>query len=156
MELDIFQKTDMDGQAKAKKYLNKIFNERGYDLEYEQHYQDKGGIDIFMIAKKNDKIVRKYAVEAKDRSFHVEKYEDLIIEKDKYNKLIEESKKGYYPIYLNTFTNGCAIWNLLKCIIYDMGEIECKRKTLLNLPKEKLHKYGVKKSEAEIIIIDNK
>ena len=66
--MDIFDSTDMHGQSRILPTLKAVFS--GCPLQIEQHYEDKGGVDMYITATtKNNKEVW-YAIECKDRKMH--------------------------------------------------------------------------------------
>lgn len=118
MESELFHTADYAGQEKVVKILENVFS--GCSLNIEQHYDDYD-LDIYMTATTKNNIVHKYVYECKDReyphtAFKTGKNAGWMISPYKYNKLLEASKRGYKPIYFNTFSDNtfCA-WNILDC-----------------------------------------
>ena len=84
------------------------------NLEYGEPENEKLSYDCFIIYKG-----KKYLVELKDRDPKYEQYDDLILEQDKYNRIMNWKNKlgaaGAY--YCNWFGNNAYLWNLdKKCI----------------------------------------
>lgn len=145
--MDKFSEADKIGQEKAIKYLYKAFEKCGATLNIEQHFEDKGRIDMFVTATTINNITSKYSIETKDRYMPKDTYDNYFIPLDKYNELMETVNRGYTPLYMNTFDDGAIIWNVCKCRIYDAGDRWLSPTTVEKKKKEKQHKYSVKTDE---------
>lgn len=123
--LDLYSNADYIGQAKALEIFKQLFS--GCTVQYEQHYSDKSPIDIYVTATTKNGKVSTYAVECKDRNFSIDRYDDMMIERHKYNSI--KSVSGYKPIYFNTFTDGYAVWNLQNTP-YEERNVNCGKSTV--------------------------
>lgn len=106
--IDNIKKLDEPGRRKFKQLCKKL----GY--EYFEPSNDKLAYDCGFIYNGN-----KYIVELKDRSLKYEKYDDLILEKDKCIRLLKwknitNSKAAYY---VNFFGDLCYIFNIQHSIL---------------------------------------
>ena len=120
-----FQKLDTYGQSKVINELNEIFTK--YQMNYDQHIIDKGRVDLFFTASTVDNHYM-YASECKDRWYNHVKFNEWMIEIDKYNELMNNVDKGYKPLYINTFEdNWLIIWDLSKI---DISEIKKEQRWL--------------------------
>ena len=63
--MDIFDSTDMHGQSRILPTIKALFS--GCTLQIEQHYEDKGGVDIYITATTKSGKEVWYAIECKDR-----------------------------------------------------------------------------------------
>lgn len=123
-----FNDVDRIGQEKVLKLLPNIFS--GYTLNFEQHIEDNGKIDIFMTASTESREY-KYAIEAKDRLYPSFAFEDWVLEYDKYKELMKSYKKGYRPIYFNTFPdNKYYVWDMTKTN-FSSGSMTSKKYTVV-------------------------
>ena len=121
--MDLFDKADYEGQDKVIPTLEAIFS-GCTDLNIVQHYDDKCGVDLHMTAT-TENTEAYYAIECKDRKMEHTRYADdgYIIEDKKIRSLMAEHKKGYKPIFLNSFSDGhIVIWDLSKI---DFDECGC-------------------------------
>lgn len=136
--MDIFEKTDKKGQEKVIPILYALFS--GASIEIEQHWEDKGAVDILMTATTSNGNIRLYAIECKDRDFkHNTQFKDggWILEKKKYYDLMDLYLKGYKPLYFNTFNdNTFIIWDVSK-INPEVIEKVCKKTTVVDRGKQK-------------------
>ena len=143
--MDKYAKTDAIGQGKVMPKLKELFS--GFTTTFEQHYEDKGTVDIFFTASTQNESVR-YAVECKDRYYKHTDFDEWMIEKKKYKTLQLAKDEGYRPIYVNTYTdNWIDIWNLDKCSITVVDEWELPKKTLDNAGNIKKSIYLLKSSD---------
>ena len=107
--MDKYTQKDQQGQSKVVNELHKIFS--ACTLTIDQHYLDKSTVDIYVTATTQTGKESYYAIEAKDRDYNHNTFNDYILEIPKYNELIKKVK--YKPLYVNTFKdNWMTIWNL--------------------------------------------
>ena len=140
-EMDIFDSTDMHGQSRILPTIKALFS--GCTLQIEQHYEDKGGVDIYITATTKSGKEVLYAIECKDRKMSHTKYQDsgYIIEDHKMKELMKAANKGYRPLYLNSFNDDYVIiWNLNNIDLNECGETGEKQ----------FHRTTVKKSNNDI------
>ena len=76
--MDKFSNYDKKGQDKVVPILNELFS-KCKDVNIEQHYQDKGRIDIFVTATTHSNITKRYAIECKDRWFESTTYSEIML-----------------------------------------------------------------------------
>lgn len=119
--LDKFSETDKKGQERAIPILKELFK-KCKEVTIQQHYQDKGGVDIIVIATTHKGYTKKYAIECKDRYYkhtsfsrpYNETPAGWVIDEPKYNTMTNISNEGYMPLYLNTFSdNTYYVWDVL-------------------------------------------
>lgn len=144
--MDLFTNYDYIGQAKALEVFKKLFS--GCTVQYEQHYDDKSPIDIYVTATTKNGRISTYAVECKDRYFEHTSfstpYRDTpagwAIDVPKYNNMVKAAEKGYKPIYFNTFKdNTYVIWDVLKSE-HTYGKYKAGKTTVVE--SEKIDKEG--------------
>lgn len=112
--MDKFTNYDKKGQDKVVPILKELFN-KCKDVNIEQHYQDKGRIDIFVTATTHNDITKRYAIECKDRWFESTAYSEIMLNPDKWGWLMGYKGLGYSPLFLNTFTDDkYVIWDVSK------------------------------------------
>lgn len=82
-------------------------------------------------------------IELKCRSTH---YDELILEKDKYDSLLQQAKKlGYTPFYINSTPKGIYAFNLLKVSV---------KWTIKRLPASTFNKAPAIDKEVTLLHID--
>lgn len=82
-------------------------------------------------------------IELKCRETH---YDELILEKDKYDSLIQQAKKlGYTPFYINSTPKGIYAFNLLKVSV---------KWTYKRLPASTFNKAPAIQKEVALLHID--
>lgn len=121
--MDVFNRADFEGQSKVLPTLKLLFS--GCTLNIEQHFNTKNPIDIFITATTQNNVEHFYAIECKHRHFAHTKFEKYgyIIEQHKVRDLMRVAKKGYKPIYLNSFDDGMMmVWNLNELNFDECGE----------------------------------
>ena len=163
-EMDIFDSTDMHGQSRILPTIKALFS--GCTLQIEQHYEDKGGIDMYLTATTKSGKEVYYAIECKDRKMPHTKYQydGYIIEDHKIKELMKAANKGYRPLYLNSFNDDYVIiWNLNNIDFGECGEtgeIEFFKTEVTRgqTGKEKKNKTTLKNSQAVCItkMVDEK
>lgn len=104
---------DKIGKEKLIKYFDKIGQKKHYTLIQEgQNSNPFSNIDLKFSYTKEDKVYR-YSVEVKERKETYEefkaKYQDIMFEEDKIDKLIEDNKKGYRTYFVNLFADNKAL-----------------------------------------------
>ena len=162
--MDLFAYADKQGQSRILPTIKALFS--GCTLQIEQHYEDKGCIDMYLTATtKNNKEVW-YAIEFKDRKMSHTKYQydGYIIEDKKIKSLLKAANKGYRPIYINSFSDNYLIWWELSKLDFgecgETGEIEFFKTEVTRgqSGKEKKNKTTLKNSQAVCItkMVDEK
>lgn len=130
--MDIFSETDRIGQDKVVEILKDTFS--ACTLNIEQHYEDKAYVDIIMTATTANNVSHTYAIECKDRWYKSTAFNDWMLEEHKYNHLMEYKKKGYKPIYFNTFSDG-------KYMLWDVSKGDWEKK-IFNCPNTTVEDNG--------------
>ena len=163
-EMDLFAYADKQGQSRILPTIKALFS--GCTLQIEQHYEDKGGIDMYLTATTKSGKEVCYAIESKDRKMTHTKYQydGYIIEDKKIKSLLKAHKMGYRPIYLNSFNDNYIIcWDLSKLDFGECGEtgeIEFFKTEVTRgqTGKEKKNKTTLKNSQAVCItkMVDEK
>lgn len=120
-----FNDYDRKGQQKVMNILPNLFS--GCTLNFEQHIDDNGKVDIFMSATTQTRMY-KYAIEAKDRWYTHNYFDTWVLEEDKYKELMKHYENGYKPIYFNTFSDN-------KFLVWDLSKVDCTKKGELTTPK---------------------
>lgn len=116
---------DEKGQEKVLHAIKEIFKGYFINITIDTHFDDYGAIDIYMTGTTKNNNAITYAMECKDRKVAHTYYPDYILEKDKKRKLLDASKKGYKPIYINTFTDDYMIvWDLNRIDFKDCSNVE--------------------------------
>ena len=129
--MDKFDYADEKGQEKVIEQLNKIFS--NCTVEYEQHFDDKNGIDIYFTVTTPKGKEYKYAAECKDRVYEHTFTDKWILEKKKYEDLIEASEQGYKPLYINTYTDDWMnVWDVSKCTVSTTNDWILPSTTVIN------------------------
>jgi hypothetical protein len=147
---NIFTETDAQGQSKVVPELITLLS--AATLTFEQHIEDNGCIDILLTATTTNNNYL-YAAECKDRKYKHTYSNEWFLEKKKYKRLMEAHKKGYKPLYINTFKDDwIIIWDLTKChlktkekvlsktTVVDSGQIK-KDIYLLNIQDAVVNKH---------------
>lgn len=133
---NLYEITDEEGQSKVIPILKKLFEK--YNPIFEQHYKDKGRIDIFMYLGN----VR-YAIECKDRKFEHFKYPSIMIEPHKYQALKSIIDSKTKSIYFNTFADDTfVVWDMSK-VSYTEKEVYSPISTVENKGKKMQLKYFI-------------
>lgn len=163
-EMDLFNDADKYGQSRILPTIKALFS--GCTLQIEQHYEDKGGIDMYLTATTKSGKEVLYSIECKDRKMSHTKYQydGYIIEDKKIKSLLKAHKMGYRPIYLNSFNDNYIIcWDLSKLDFGECGEtgeIEFFKTEVTRgqTGKEKKNKTTLKNSQAVCItkMVDEK
>ena len=104
---------DKIGKEKLIKYFDKIGQKKHYTLiQEDQNSNPFSNIDLKFSYTKEDKVY-KYSVEVKERKETYEefksKYQDIMFEEYKIDKLIEDNKKGYRTYFVNLFADNKAL-----------------------------------------------
>ena len=124
------------------------------NLEYGEPENEKLSYDCFIIYKG-----KKYLVELKDRDPKYEQYDDLILEQDKYNRIMNWKNKlgaaGAY--YCNWFGNNAYLWNLDKKCITAKPAKKWMNKITAASREEKVEKdiFYINKSDAVKYTLSN-
>lgn len=145
--LDEFSEADKQGQDKVVPILKEMFK-KCKDVVLEQHYEDKGGIDIYLTATTHKGYTKKYAIECKDRDYshtsfsvpYKETPAGWVIDVPKYEKMVKAANDGYMSLYLNTFSdNTYYVWDVVNSNStygkYKAGKTTVKK-------SEKIDKWG--------------
>lgn len=127
-----FNDYDRKGQQKVMNILPNLFS--GCTLNFEQHIDDNGKVDIFMSATTQTRMY-KYAIEAKDRWYTHNYFDTWVLEEDKYKELMKHYQNGYKPIYFNTFSDG-------KYLVWDLSKTDCTNTGNLTTPKTTVEDRG--------------
>lgn len=141
---DAYEKADAEGQNKVIPVIKDLFKT---ELEFEQHVTDKGGIDVYFTASTlSDKYI--YSMECKHRNYNHTRFaqEGYMIEDAKRDKLMNDYKKGYKPIYANTFDDGYIMF-------WDLSKIDCEALPQLDkeVPIKTLENKGKKKKDNKLL-----
>ena len=116
-------------------------------LEYGEPENEKLAYDCYIIYKG-----KKYLVELKDRDPKYEQYDELILEQDKYNRVMKWKERlgaaGAY--YCNWFGNTAYLWNLDKKSITAKPAKKWMNKITAASREDKIEKdiYYISKSDA--------
>lgn len=100
--------TTQEYEQKGRQKLKADFDASDCEMIYEFTDERYDSIDCFATACTG---VR-YAIEIKNRDISISKYDKILLEKVKYDALIDAYKKGYRPIYRCYFKDGCLTWDL--------------------------------------------
>lgn len=110
--MDKFSEVDKRGQDKVIPIIDNVFK-KCKDVKIEQHFADKGRVDLFVTATTHNDITKTYAIECKDRWFPSDKYQECMLNPDKWGWLMAYKKLGYKPLFINTFSdNRYIIWDV--------------------------------------------
>lgn len=133
--LNVYNEADKEGQEKVKAQLEKIFKKQ--TLEFEQHYADGGDIDLYFTATTSNGRQYKYCAECKDRKKNDHTSFDgyWMLEDHKYQKLMNDKKRGYKPLYINTTKDD---W----IMIWDMNSTPLHNEGIRHLPKSNMEDKG--------------
>ena len=142
---DAYEKADAEGQSKVLPVLKELFSKT--ELTFEQHVTDKNEIDIKFTATTISS-QSYYSVECKHRNYShkVFKKGGYLLEDKKKDSLLGAYKKGYKPIYANTFDDGVIImWDLSKINFDSLKELDKP------LPIKTVENKGKKKKDNKLL-----
>ena len=147
--MDAFDKAEIKNRPAAVKVLKKLCkyhpNFIGWELK-ETRSQDKTRYD-FWLEKDGQKIL----VEHKARTYSKDTFPDWQLNGKKYDALISMIKDDVLGVfYINTFPDGCAIWNIKKPIGERRWHMHTKN-TVLNSDYVTEYDMFYKLSEASYI-----
>ena len=129
--MNIYSQMDSYGQVKVIDQLDKIFY--AHTVTYTQHITDYCTVDINMNITKGDTQLI-YNLEAKDRTYTHNRFNEWYLQVDKYEELI---KRGN-AYYVNTFKdNWLVVWNLSQM---DMSQVRMGKEYLWHSTVEKDYK----------------
>jgi hypothetical protein len=113
--MDKFTKAEITNRPAAVKILKKLCgyhpNFTGWEFK-ETNASDKDRYDFWL-----EKDGKKILIEHKARTYSKNRFDDWQFDGDKYDHLISQIKDDVIGVfYINTFPDGCAIWNIKKKI----------------------------------------
>lgn len=138
---------DKPGRDKTKKLIDLL----GYT--WGEPDNEKLSYDCYFIYKG-----RQYLVEIKDRKPEYEKYDEFILEQDKYERIMKWKERlgaaGCY--YINWFGNRCYIFNLEDDYIKNKPSKQWMNAVTAESTTNKIQKdiYLIDKTKAKTIILD--
>ena len=113
--MDNFTEAEINNRPAAVKILTKLCK---YDLRFEgwelkiTDASDKTRFDFWL-----EKDGKKILIEHKARNYEKRRFKDWQLDGNKYDYLISAIKDDVIgAFYINTFLDGCAIWNIKKPI----------------------------------------
>lgn len=148
---------DKEGKKRIIEYFRKKAQIKGYTIvEDQQNDNPFSNIDIKFKAVKNTKEL-KYSIEVKERKETYEefitKYQDVMFEEDKIEKLIEDNINGYKTYFVNLFSNNKAlVFSITKDTKFQYGvshQFRYTEKKCSN--KENIVKIYLKYDQAKLI-----
>lgn len=95
-------------EQKGRNKLKADFDNAECEMMYEFTDKKYDSIDCFATACTGER----FAIEIKNRDISINKYNQILLEKVKYDALIDAYNKGYRPLYRCYFKDGVITWDL--------------------------------------------